>query len=301
MITLLIGENSFEIEQALDKIKHDFTGTVEKIDGSQLQLSQLPDVLMGVSLFAVSRVVVIRGLSQNKSVWSVFGDWANKISDDIHLVLVEPKVDKRTATFKKLKEKATVKELQPFSDRDLSNVEKWVSLEAEKLSLKLDKKSIQFLVARVGFDQWQLFYALKKLTLVDDISIGSIEDIIDLNPDENVFILFETALRGDRQELKRILRSLEQTEDAFRLLSLLSVQAFQLFVVSTAEKSDNVAKDFGIHPFVVSKLAALSKRIGYKDTTKIIDIFVCADDDIKLSKADPWILIERALLKVASL
>ena len=100
MITLLIGENSFEIQRALDDIIADFDGNVEKIEGSELQVSQLPDIFMGGSLFADKRLVVIRNLSENKSVWPVLGDWTDKISDDIHVVLVDAKPDKRTSTYK---------------------------------------------------------------------------------------------------------------------------------------------------------------------------------------------------------
>ena len=70
MITLLMGDNSFEIERALAEIADNFDGVAEKIDGSQIQLSQLPDLLMGVSLFSSARLVVIRDLGQNKAIWS---------------------------------------------------------------------------------------------------------------------------------------------------------------------------------------------------------------------------------------
>lgn len=301
MITLLIGENSFEIESFLGKIAQNFNGTIERVDGSSLQLTQLPDLLMGTSLFADTRVVVIRGLSQNKSIWTVFGKWIGKISDDIHLVLVEPKIDKRTATFKILKESTELKEFNPFSDRDSFAVEKWLESEACGMGLRLDKKSAQFLISRVGFDQWQLFHALKKLALVDEISVDVIKDLIEPNLNENVFNLFETALNGDKTELVRSLRIIEQSEDAYRLSALLFTQAFQLAAVLSAEKSDNVSKDFGIHPYVASKLSVIAKRLSSREVAKIIEIFTCADDDMKLSKADPWMLLEIALLKVASI
>jgi len=301
MITLLIGENSFEIEQAINNIASSFDGNVEKIDGSNLQLNQLPDILMGVSLFATARVVVIRGLSQNKLIWPMFGSWLDKISDDIHLVLIEPKPDKRTTTFKVLKKIATIRELQPFSDYDTIGVEKWTTLESKKMGLKMDNKCIQLLVNRVGFDQWQLFHALQKLALIDEISVEKIKEIIDLNPSESVFSLLETTLNGDRLELKRTLRLMEQSEDIYRLFALLSTQVFQLAVVAKAERSDNVAKDFGIHPYVVSKLLPLAKQVGDRNVAKIIDIFVTADGDMKISKADPWILVENALLKLTTL
>src|SRR5680860_9144 len=166
MITLLAGENSFDIQRALNAIINDFEdidGHVEKIEGTELRVSQLPDILMGVSLFSQKRLVIVRNLSENKDVWPVLGDWIPKMSDDIHLVLIESKPDKRTSTYKKLKEKASVREFQPWSDRDLAMVERWVTAEAKKQGLELDKKCVQFLVQWVGVDQWQLFHAIEKL------------------------------------------------------------------------------------------------------------------------------------------
>lgn len=301
MITLLLGENSFEVERAIAEITANFDGNVEKIDGSDLQLSQLPDILMGVSLFSTARTVIVRNLSENKSIWSVFGDWIPRISDDIYLVLVEPKPDKRTTTFKTLKDKVKITEFQPWTDRDTSKAEKWTMDEAKKLDIKLDNKNTQTLVRRIGVDQWQLFHALEKLALVDTVTDEVIKDIIEASPVENVFELFETALRGDAKELKRMIQILEQTEDIYRLSALLFTQAFQLAAVASATKSDNVAKDFGIHPYVASKLESVAKRVGKHNVAKIVKIFAQADDDMKLSRAEPWLLIERALFKIANI
>jgi len=301
MITLLIGENSFEIERALGVLTKDFAGEVEKIDGSELQLNQLPDILMGVSLFTTARTVVIRDLSSNKSIWTVFGDWIPKISDDIHLVLIEPKPDKRMTTYKLLKESANVREFLAWTDRDTAVAEKWVIAESKNLGFDLDKQSAQALVRRVGVDQWQLFHALEKLSSVDSVSVDVIKNIIDANPTENVFNLFETALHGDVDELQSALRILEQTQDVYQLFALLSSQVFQLAAVANADKTDNVARDFAIHPFVVSKLTPIAKNLGKSGVAKIVTIFASADDDMKISRAEPWLLVERALIKVANI
>lgn len=300
MITMLTGDNSFEIERALDKLIADFDGKAEKIDGSELQLSGLPDLLMGVSLFSFARMIVIRNLSQNKSIWNNFSAWLSKVSDDIHLILIEPKPDKRTATYKSLKDKATIKEFLPLSDRDFMKAEKWVSDEARKLAIDMDKKCTQFLVQRVGVDQWRLMSALEKLALTDTISIETIEEIIEANPIENVFNLFEVAIKGNVDELRHMIRNLEQSQDPFALFALLSAQAFQLAAVANAHKSDDVAKDFGIHPFVVSKLSPIAKRLGKSGVSKIVKIFASADEDIKTTAIDHWLIIERALMKITS-
>jgi DNA polymerase III subunit delta len=302
MITLLIGENSFEIERKLHEIKSQFDGVCETVDGAEVELKQLPDLLMGATLFASSRLVVLKRLSENKALWNGFEAWIPRISDDTHLVLIDSKPDKRTKTFKELQKVATVHDFQGWSERDTLKAEQWAMKEAATLGFSLDKKSAQLLVARVGADQWLLYRALEKLAVVDEVSAAVIEELIEANPLENVFNLFEAALRGDAPRVKRMIETLELTEDAYRLFGLLSGQAFQLAALSVSEKqSADVAKELGAHPFALSKLAPHAKKLGKGGARKVIAIFAEADSAMKTSAGDPWLLLERALVKVACL
>lgn len=301
MITLLTGENTFEIEQELAQIVGEFDGVAERIDGAELEQRQLPDLLMGGTLFADKRLVVIKNLSQNKTVWPYFGDWLSRISDDITVVLIDGKPDKRTTTYKEVKKVATIIDCPVWTDRDEARAVRWVSERAAAMNVVLNTKSAQLIVRRVGLDQWSLLHALEKLALVDEVTDQVIESVIDASPSDNVFNLFDAALRGDRKRVAQMIRTLELTEDPYRLFALLSGQAFQLAAVALAEPTDNVAKDLAIHPYVLSKLQPVAKQTGRSGARKIIRIFAEADDDMKLSRAEPWLLIERALLKVASL
>lgn len=302
MITLLTGENSFEIERALKKLAADFGGQPDRIDGSELELKQLPDLLMGATLFADKRLVIIKNLSENKAVWSDFSDWTGRVSDDVHLVLVEPKPDKRTKIYKDLQKSADVREFASWSERDVAKAEQWVTAEAKALGFTLDKKSAHTLVARVGVDQWLLYQALEKLAFADEVTPATIEELIDANPSENVFNLFESALRGDVSRTTHMLATLELTEDPYRLFGLLSGQAFQLAALAVSEKpSAEVAKDLGAHPFALSKLAAHARKLGRPGARKIIGAFAEADEGMKTSAAEPWLLIERALIKTAQI
>ena len=302
MIRLLVGENSFENERALQAAVSSFEGTAERFDGAELDLKQLPDLLMGVSLFADKRLVAIKSLSENKTVWAQFGDWIPRVSPDIHLILVETKPDKRTKTYKDLLKAADVHESKLWTDRDAAAAEAWAATEAKRLGFELDKKCARFLVARVGVDQWLLSQALHKLAVAETVSVEAIEDIIEPNPTENVFMLFESALRGDAPKVKRMLETLAVTEDAYKLLGLLSGQAVQLAVLTLADKpSAEVAKDMGVHPYALSKLTSAAGRLGRGGAKKIVAAFAEADEASKSSAADPWLLVERALMKVACL
>jgi DNA polymerase III delta subunit len=164
----------------------------------------------------------------------------------------------------------------------------------------LNTKSVQSIVRRVGPDQWGLFHALEKLALSGTITDEVIENVVDINPTENVFNLFDAALRGDRARVAGMLKILEVTTDPYKLFALLSGQAFQLAALAVSEPSDNVAQDLAVSPYVISKLTSAAKKLGRSGARKVITIFAKADDDLKLSRADPWILIERALMQLAT-
>jgi DNA polymerase-3 subunit delta len=303
MITLLIGENSFENERELRTLAASFSGVPEMIDGNDLTVGQLPDLLMGMTLFAEKRMVIIKSLSDNKALWNSFSTWIDHLSNDVHLVLVEPKPDKRTKTYKDLQKAADVHESKVWTERDAGVVERWTVAEAKRIGFALGQANARVLVGLVGVDQWLLFQALEKLAVVDPVTPQVIEALIEGNPTENVFLLFEAALKGESSRVEKMLGVIELTEDAYRLLGLLSGQAVQLAVlVVAADKPDSeVAKDIGVHPYAIAKLAPFARKIGRAGARTIVMAFAEADEAVKTSAADPWLLIERALMKIAYL
>ena len=302
MITVLTGENSFELTRALDAIVAEFYGTAEKFDGESLELARLPDLLLGGTLFATERLVIIRELSDNKQLWGVLPEWLERMDADVHLVLVEPKPDKRTKTFKDLKKYAEVRDFQPWGDRDVMLAEKWVSEEAGRQGTQLDHKSAQMLVERVSLDQWQLYHAIEKLVVLGVITPELIEKVIDANPTENVFNLLDAALRGDAAKVHGMIRVLESTQDPYMTFGLLSGQVFQLAALAVTDKpSTEVAKDLGAHPYALGKLAPYAKKLGRSGAKKLITIFADTDTAMKSTSMEPWLLVEKTLIKTASL
>lgn len=299
MITVLTGDNSFEIARAVTKIADDFSGAAERVDGSELDLSQLPDLLMGATLFAEQRLVIIKQLSDNKAVWTAFGDWLKRVSPDVHLVLVESKLDKRTGVYKDLQKAATITEYKAWTERDIAKAEQWAANEMTTIGKAIDQPSVRALVKRVGVDQWMLYQALQKLSVLDTISPDTIAEHIDANPIENVFDLFESALKGNAVKIRQMIETLALGEDPYRLFGLLSGQAFQLAALASGDDrpSTEVAKDLGVHPYGLGKLAPYARRLGRKGTRKVVAAFAEADAAMKTSTTDPWLLIERALIK----
>lgn len=299
MITLLVGENSFEVEQKLQQLVAESDGVPEKFDGSELELRQLPDLLMGVSLFAEKRLIIIRGLGANKQTWEALPEWLERMSDDIHLVLVEAKPDKRTKSWKALQKAADTYEFKSWTERDHHAAEAWVSMQASQRNISLTSDVARLLVARIGVDQWQLSQALEKLSVFDEITEALVTEHIEASPHENVFMVFETALKGDVSRVQEMVKTLRLGKDPYQLFGLLAGQAFQLAALATASENDDVARDIGAHPFVLSKLRAYATARGVAGARNIVEAFATADDTMKTSAVDPWLVIEQTLLRVA--
>ncbi len=158
------------------------------------------------------------------------------------------------------------------------------------------------LVARIGTDQWMLYRALEKLSTLDTVTPDAIETYIDAHAVENVFNVFEAALKSDTARLQEMIRTLSLSDDPYRLFGLLSGQVFQLVALAMSDKpSAEVAKDMGVHPFAMGKMTSYAKKLGRSGAARIAAIFIEADHGMKTSSADPWLLVERALVKVAQL
>jgi DNA polymerase III delta subunit len=131
------------------------------------------------------------------------------------------------------------------------------------------------------------------------VNTQTIEMLIDPSPSENVFQLFETALSGDTRQVRDALQTLELTEDPYQLFALLSSQAFQLAGVGLAGEGQDASKDLAIHPFVASKLARHARKMGKSGVRRVLRAFANADADMKRSRGEPWLLIEKALIESA--
>lgn len=300
MIRVLVGDDSFAIRERLLQIAEDFGGVFEKVDGTTLARRDLPDLLMGSTLFSEKRLVVIYNLSQNSSLWSALPDWLERVSDDVSLVLVEEKLDKRTQSYKVLNKNSEITEFKTWSDRDINEAVAWLQTRAVKLDAGLSRKIVQ----RIGMDKWALDNALETLSLVEGTLTDEIlADLLPAKVSDNVFSLLEQALSGSGGSRRALetLRRLETSEDPHKLLALLSTQIFQLLAVASAGVGDNPERDFSMHSFVVSKMRQLTRGLNTRQLRRIAEAVASADIESKTTGVDSWITTERLLARLSQI
>lgn len=292
---VFVGENTYARDEALRKLAAHFDAEPIICNGDELSLDELPDLLMGQSLFATKRLVIIKRLSENKSLWQSFEQWHPRISDDVTVVLVEDKPDKRLAIWKYLQKNAEIREYPQWTEKQSADAREWMKLYAKQHGVKLSDAAVRTLLERVGYNQASLAQAVDKLALADEITEKTITELIDATPAESAFGLFEESLKGNIQYIQRVIASLKQTEDPYRVMGLLSTQLLQFAAVCAAV--DSAKQDsLSIPPFVQSRMRKLKQYYS----SDHIRMAAATDRLMKTTSSDPWELVEKLLLQIAT-
>ena len=296
-LALIYGDNDFEKRQELFKLAKD--RGVDRYDGEEVTLEKLRELATGQTLFAANNLSVIDGLSDNSDIWNRLPEI---LTSDADIVLAEGKIDKRTKTYKWLVKTAKTSEHVALIDRQRPKLTAWVISRAKDHGYTLDKGLAEELIDRLGYDQMRLDRTLEQLSLAETIDKDLIDRVVPLPRTENVFELFEAALRGERSRVHDIIAYLELTlglDGAYQTLGLLVSQLVPLNALVFGGAPGDIAKDFSTHPFLVQKLGAYARQLSASQVRQMNEALGRADMAMKSTTVSPWLLLENALIEMS--
>lgn len=300
----LTGENTYAAAQAERQIidafiaKHGANG-IERVDAEALTTAQLPDLLQGATLFAPVRLVIIKNLGANKGIHEQFTEALATSASDTTVVIADSTLDKRTKLYKLLK---GMGKFQDFAALDEPKLVAWLQQQAQAAGAELGRADAQYLIQRAGHDQWRLHHEVAKLASYrPQINQGVIDALVEPSPEGNAFELLDAALSGQHTKVADMVAGLKTEEDPYKLFGLLASQVHALAVVAAAggRSPEVVAKDAGLHPFVVRKTQGIARRLGASRIQQITRDVADCDWHLKSTGADPWQLLETTLQKIA--
>ena len=311
MIYLILGENAYRAEQELARLIKDSGVPPERLDSTLLTANTLADIVRGGLLFSEKRLVVLRQLSENKSVFEKLAEWASEVPSDTTLVLLESKLDKRTKAYKGLMKQAKVIPCEPLTERDSYEAESWLAALAKAQKVGLTTEQIGNMVTRAlvtgekpaqrNIDQMQLAQAIKALKGTDEVTDDMIATVLPPAPGDTVFDLLDMATRRQTARVDALLAELERTDDPHRTLALIMGQWAQLVAVSMADTpSATVAVELGLHPFVAKKLQELARQFTPNEIKTITALAADLDAGSKLSQFAPWDGVYRLMHAIAA-
>ena len=116
MIRIFTGDDRIRANQA---IQQTLGSDYEIIEGTDLTPSDLPSITKGTSLFTDKRQILIRDLSNNKATFEKLPDY---LDTPHNIIILESKLDKRTTTYKALKDQVEIREFVLPPDPNLKLV-----------------------------------------------------------------------------------------------------------------------------------------------------------------------------------
>ena len=277
MITTLTGSNSFAMQNRLKELTNAFVKkhgnlALEKIDGERANLIAIKDALQSLPFLAARKMVVIRDLSANKAATGGIEQLVSAIDVATDVIFYEPMIDKRTTFFKVLHKQT---ELEEFRDLDPARLKRWLLEEAKKQGGQLSSNDADYLIERVGTDQWQLYNELEKLiTYQPGLTRQNIELLTEPSYQSKIFELLDAAFAGDKKNALRLYE--EQRAQKVEPQAILAMIAWQLSLLVAArlgkgKQPAEIAKDLSLNAYPVSKAMRLSTKLSDQKLRRLID------------------------------
>jgi DNA polymerase III delta subunit len=277
MVIALAGNNSFALRNRLNELIDKFVAdygdlALERFDAEEAETQTILDALQNLPFLATRKMVVVRGLGQNKQAVEQIEQIISSVGEDTILILYEPLTDKRTVYFKTLKSKA---QLEEFNDLDAQGLAKWLVEETKKRGGELSINDSSYLVERAGTSQVLLSNELDKLLIYNPkITRDSINILVDSLPQSKVFDLLDAVFSGKKKRALELYE--EQRIQKVEPQAILAMIVWQLQLLAFTKYADGkstatIAKDVGMSPYPISKAASLSHKLDEKKFKEMVD------------------------------
>lgn len=305
MIVTLTGENSFALQQALAGLIKPFAQehgelAVERLDGEEAEFAKIREALHGLPFLAARKLVVLRAPSTNKQFIEKFEQLLAARPDTTDVILVEPKLDKRTAYYKFLKAKT---DFRDFPELDGNGLARWLSETAKAQDGSLNPADARYLVERVGANQQLLANELDKLLLYDPkITRQAIDALTDEAPQSTIFQLLEAAFAGNaKRTLELYVEQRALKVEPPQIIAMLTWQLHVLVIIKTAgdRPADVIAHEARLNPFVVRKSQGIARGLPLARLKKLIGDLLQIDTKTKRTNLDPDEALQHYLLTLA--
>lgn len=318
MIYFIHGQDNFRSEEYLNSLinfyqkDNPFYFSFDFSDKflPSLEISEIKEMLGGRNLFSDTKLIVFKNLLNNTPInfqkeilKSIFESKIDKAKSTMLIIYENNKVKEGTL-LKWLKHKVkSTKEYPLLKKRELNQ---WVDEEAKKLGIKLDKEAQDILMNSFESDTGLIYYALKKLSLIQRgvIDRKILEENVWLPFNTNIFSFLDTlAERKIASAFNFLMKEIKQDNSQFHLLYLLKMIIFEfrnLLVIKEVKAKSflEIQKKTKIHPYTLSKIYPLAKGFSLDELKKIYQKLFLCDERIKRGLMESELALQMLLLDI---
>ncbi len=332
MLIFFYGPDTYRSKQELSRIINEFKKVHKSglnfliIDFKESDFFDFKKNLETSTLFQDKKIIILKNLFLDEKIIKEFFDYLKNpkiIADKEKVVIVYekdiPYTDKDfTGPKKELFGKllSEVKSLE-FRELNLSDLKNWVKKEFLGKNVQVGPRALEKLIFFVGNDLWRMSNEINKLALFKSqnrdnqktIEESDIEILVRPKIETDVFKTVDAiAQKNKKLALKLIREHWQRGENEIYILSMILWQIRNLIRVKSSKHNkgyltfglaDRLAKKLHLHPYVVEKTLAQSKKFTILELKKIYQNLLRADRKIKTGKIDPKIALETFIINTS--
>lgn len=292
MVITLTGDNDYARRHEFNTLLTEFIEqfgdlAVERLDGHEASPEQVAAVLNSPPLLAPKKLVVMDKPSAQKALTENLEQLFGTCAETTEVIIIEPKLDKRSSYFKYLKNKTDFRE---FVHLDEMGLAKWLVEAAKSEGGTLSLSDARYLIARIGTTQQILDQELQKLLLYNPaVTRQTINLLTEAAPQSTIFELIEAAFAGRKSDVARIYK--EQRAQKVEPAYIVAMLAWQLHIVALLKTAGerqvgDIAKEARLNPYVVSKSQSIARAISLDRLRTSTQGLIKIDHNLKTSKID---------------
>ncbi len=252
--------------------------------GKETSVSEILETVKSYPMFGEKQLVIVREAQYlNKEIKLLLPYLENSLNQTVLVICyVNKKLDSKSKIYKSFSNNSKLIECKQLYE---SQVYSWISLEAKKMNLNLDPKSIMLIYSNIGLDLEIIQKALEKLSFRSNsqntIKVEDIEKYIGFSKEYNNFELQNSI--GEKKFDKSIFiinqMFKNDNKDLIKATLPLLHNFFNKLLLIHSENFKSTPKNLGIHPYFLKDYQVAARNFSLDKSIKIIHLL--RETDIK--------------------
>lgn len=287
-IYLLYGEEKYDLNQKVEKIKKEFSHLEVGVNLFYINsenIEELENISQGVTFFGSEKLIIIKDTNLKFNV-----NILKQLDEDVKVIMIEDGVDKRLSEYKTISKIAECIEFKHLDDLKMTQ---YIIDLLKRYKISISYEDAQYMQSVCGNDKTNNINELQKLVIYSEgknnITREDIDKVCSKTLSAKIFDLLDDIINKKKKEAIFLLDSLlNQKESIVKIYIMLYKQFKQLFMIKLLrEKGEkNIASELSIHPFVVKKLSNACNKYSIDELKNIIYEFDDYDQKTKNGDID---------------
>ena len=289
-IYIFYGEEKYDLEQRIEKIKKEFLNLELGINLFYItaeNIGELENISTLTSFFGEEKLVIIKNMNLKFDTSILIENSTQSVT----YIVVEDSLDKRTTQYKEL---SKVSEIVEFKFLDEAKMTTYIIQVLKKYNIAIDYNTANYMYSVCGENKTNIINELKKIVSYINNENGSVtKEIIDkvcvktLNA--KIFDMLDMIVNKKHIAGISMLEDLLlQKEPIVKIYVMLYKQIKQMYMIKIlkSKNTQNIVDVLSMHPYTFQKLSKASENYKLDDLKKIIEMFDKYDETTKNGDMD---------------